>query len=78
MILLLFTAADQPLENVITAADQLMENVSTAADQLMETVIYRTTYRNLYLFRKTLLETGQLVMAANVPVKLEKRNAASQ
>ena len=50
----------------------------TAADQLMETVIYRTTYKNLYLFKKTLLETGQLVMAANVPVKLDVRNAASQ
>ena len=63
--------------SLFTAADQLMEDVITAPDQLMEKVIYRTTYKNLYLFKKTLLETGQLVMAANVPVKLENRNAAS-
>ena len=44
----------------------------------MERVIYRTTYKNLYLFKKTLQETGQLVMAANVPVKLCERNAGSQ
>ena len=50
----------------------------TAADQLMENVIYRTTYKNLYLFKKTLLETGQLVMAATVPVRLKEGNAASQ
>ena len=50
----------------------------TAADQLIEKVIYRTTYKDLYLFKKTLLETGQLVMAATVPVKLEERNATSQ
>ena len=45
----------------------------TAADDLMEHIIYRTTYKNLYLFKKTLLETGQVVMAATVPVKLEER-----
>ena len=74
----LFTAADQLFKNVITAADQQKENAITAADQLMDKVIYRTTYKNLYLFKKTLLETGQLVMAANVPVKVENRNATSQ
>ena len=50
----------------------------TAAEELMEKVIYRTTYKNLYLFKKTLLETGQLVMAATVPVKLEEMNAVSR
>ena len=50
----------------------------TAAEQLMERVIYRTTYKNLYLFKKTLLETGQFVMAETVPVKLHTGNAASQ
>ena len=50
----------------------------TVADKLMERVIYKTTYRNLYLFKKTLLETGQLVMAETVPVKVHHGNAALQ
>ena len=49
----------------------------TAAGLLMENVIYRTTCKNLYLFKKTLVETGQSVMASTVPVKLYDRNAAS-
>ena len=44
----------------------------------MERGIYRTTYKNLYLFKKTLVETGQSVLAAAVPVELEERNTASQ
>ena len=48
------------------------------ADQLMEGVIFRSTYKQLYLFQKTLEETGQLVMAKTVPVELERRNAASE
>ena len=43
----------------------------------MARAIYRTTYKNLYLFKKTLVETGQSVLAAAVPVKLEERNTAS-
>ena len=56
------------------------ENLSlfTAADELMEKAIHRTTYKNLYLFKKTLEETGQSVLAATVPVQLGERNAASQ
>ena len=54
-----------------------MLSLSTFADQLMERVIYRSTYKQLYLFQKTLRETNQFVMAATVPVKIEKRNAAS-
>ena len=47
------------------------------ADQLMKSVIYRCTYRHLYLFQKTLEETGQSVMAATVPVTLQKKKAPS-
>ena len=36
---------------------------------LMESV-HRLTYKQLYLFKKTLIETGQLTMANTVPVKL--------
>ena len=44
----------------------------------MKSVIYRCTYRHLYLFQKTLQETGQSVMAATVPVKLQTNNAGPQ
>ena len=44
----------------------------------MKSVIYRSKYRQLYLFQKTLEETGQSVMAATVPVTLMKKNAPSQ
>ena len=30
----------------------------------------RLTYKQLYLFKKTLIETGQSTMADNVPVKV--------
>ena len=40
----------------------------------MKSIIYRSTYGNLYLFKKTLQEHGQAVMAATVPVKLQRRN----
>ena len=48
-----------------------------SVDQLMKSVIYRCTYRQLYLFQKTLEETGQSVMAATVPVILQKKKAPS-
>ena len=44
----------------------------------MKSVIYRSTYRQLYLFQKTLEETGQSVMAASVPVTLQEKKAPSQ
>ena len=44
----------------------------------MKRVIYRSNYRQLYLFQKTLQETGQSIMAGTVPVKLERKHAASQ
>ena len=44
----------------------------------MKSVIYRSTYRQLYLFQKTLEETGQSVMAASVPVILQKKKAPCQ
>ena len=44
----------------------------------MKNVIYRSTYKQLYLFQKTLQETGQFVMAATVPVKLERKTTACQ
>ena len=43
----------------------------------MKSIIYRSTYRQLYLFQKTLEETGQPVMAATVPVTLQKKKAPS-
>ena len=39
----------------------------------MKSVIYRSTYKHLYLFQKTLVETGQSVMAATVPVTLQSQ-----
>ena len=58
---------------------KLLKDLSlfTVADQLMEGVMLRSTYKQLYLFRKTLEETGQSVMAETVPVELERRNTAS-
>ena len=44
----------------------------------MSAVIYRSTRQKLYLFQKTLKETGQSVMAAAVPVKLTKRTVGHQ
>ena len=44
----------------------------------MKKVIYRSTYKKLYLFQKTLQETGQSVMAATVPVELERKTVVSQ
>ena len=44
----------------------------------MEGVIFRSTYKQLYLFRKTLEETGQSVMAETVPVELQSRNTESE
>ena len=44
----------------------------------MKNVIYRCTYRQLYLFQKTLQETGQSVMAATVPMIQQTSNVASQ
>ena len=41
----------------------------------MDSIIYRSTYKQLYLFQKTLEETGQSVMAATVPVTLQKKKA---
>ena len=38
-------------------------------DTLMESV-FRMTYKKLYFFKKTLKETGQLILAENVPVRL--------
>ena len=43
----------------------------------MKSIIYRSTHRQLYLFQKTLEETGQPVMAATVPVILQKKEATS-
>ena len=40
-----------------------------------ERVIYRSTYKSLYLFQITLQETGQFVMASTVPVRTERRSA---
>ena len=40
------------------------------AAYLMEDV-YKMTYSDLYLFQKTLQETGQPVLADNVPVETE-------
>ena len=39
------------------------------SDALMEAV-FRMTYKNLYFFKKTLKETGQLTLADNVIVRL--------
>ena len=35
----------------------------------MQSIIYRTTYRNLFLFQRTLQEYGQYVLAEAVPVR---------
>ena len=43
----------------------------------MKSIIYRSTYGNLYLFKKTLQEHGQSVMAETVPVKLQRRGTES-
>ena len=40
------------------------------SDLLMEKV-YRMTYDNLFYFKKTLIETGQTVLANAVPVETE-------
>ena len=34
--------------------------------------VFRMTYDELYLFQKTLLETGQIVLAKTIPVEVER------
>ena len=60
--------------NCISGAYESLESyivysVFFLADELMHRVIYKSTYRNLFLFQKTLQEYAQYVLAEAVPVR---------